>query len=285
MDIGVGLPTTVPGISGPVLLHWARQAEQHGFSSLGVLDRLVYHNYEPLVALAAAAAVTERIKLATTILIAPYRDSAAVLAKQVATIHHLSGGRVVLGVAAGGRADDFAASGAAFPGRGRRLDTMLTQLHKIWSGAGAMPDIGPRPDPAAPMLLVGGHSAAAMRRAAAYGDGWIAGGSSGRGYAELVARARAAWAEQGRTDRPRMAAMAYVALGPDGPGRAQRYLEEYYRFAGAKAGQARSGVITDPGLLRERCAEYAAAGCDELVLLPCVSDPGQVDLIARPVLS
>lgn len=285
MDIGVGLPTTVPGISGPVLLHWARQAEQHGFTSLGVLDRLVYDNYEPLVALGAAAAVTERIKLATTVLIAPYRDSAAVLAKQVATIHHLSGGRFVLGVAAGGREDDFAASGAPFAGRGRRLDAMLAQLHKIWSGAGPVPGIGPAPAQAAPTLLVGGHCAAAMRRAAAHGDGWIAGGSSGRGYAGLVTRARAAWAEQGRTDRPRMVALAYVALGPDGPGRARRYLDAYYMFAAAKAEQARAGVITDAGLLRARCAEYAAAGCDELLLFPCVSDPGQLDLIARPVLS
>ncbi|MGH4026004.1 MAG: LLM class flavin-dependent oxidoreductase [Pseudonocardiaceae bacterium] len=285
MDIGVGLPTTVPGISGPVLLHWARQAEQHGFTSLGVLDRLVYHNYEPLVALAAAAAVTERIKLATTILIAPYRDSAAVLAKQVATIDHLSGGRVVLGVAAGGREDDFTASGAAFTGRGRRLDAMLTQLHKIWSGAGPTPGIGPRPPRAAPTLLVGGHSPGAMRRAATYGDGWIAGGSSVRRYTELVTGARAAWAEQGRTDQPRMVALVYVALGPDGHERAQRYLNAYYTFAGAKAEQVRAGVITDAGLLRVRCAEYAAAGCHELLLFPCVSDPGQVDLIARAVLS
>lgn len=280
----MGLPTTVPGISGPVLLHWARQAEQHGFSSLGVLDRLVYQNYEPLVTLAAAAAVTERIRLATTILIAPYRDSAAVLAKQVATIDHLSGGRVVLGVAAGGREDDFAASGAAFTGRGRRLDAMLTQMNKVWSGAGPVPGIGPQPPRAAPTLLVGGHSPAAMRRAAAHGDGWIAGGTSVRGYADLVAGARAAWSEQGRTDRPRMVALGYVALGPDGHERAHRYLADYYRFAGAKAGQARAGVVTDPGLLRAGCAAYAAAGCDELVLFPCVSDPGQLDLIARAVL-
>lgn len=280
----MGLPTTVPGISGPVLLHWARRAEQHGFTSLGVLDRLVYHNYEPLVALAAAAAVTERIRLATTILIAPYRDSAAVLAKQVATIDHLSGGRVVLGVAAGGRADDFTAAGAGFTGRGHRLDAMLAQLHKIWGGGGPVPGIGPRPPRAAPALLVGGHSPAAMRRAATYGDGWIAGGGSVRRYADLVSGARAAWAAQGRTDQPRMVALAYVALGPGGEEHARRYLDAYYAFDGAKAGQVRAGVLTDAGLLRARCAEYAAAGCHELLLFPCLSDPGQVDLIARTVL-
>ena len=55
------------------LLEWARRAEARGFSSLGTIDRVVYDNFEPLVALAAAAAVTERVRLATTILIAPYR--------------------------------------------------------------------------------------------------------------------------------------------------------------------------------------------------------------------
>lgn len=284
MDIGVGLPTTVPGISGPVLLDWARRAERHGFRTLGVLDRLVYDNYEPLVALAAAAAVTERITLAATVLIAPYRDSAAVLAKQVATIDHLSGGRVVLGVAAGGREDDFAASGARYPGRGRRLDAMVTQLRKVWDGGGPVPGIGPRPPGGAPMLLVGGHSPAAMRRAAAHGDGWIAGAGSLTPYAELVRRVQKAWAERGRTDQPRLVALAYVALGPGNRERAAAYLGEYYAYLGSRAEQVVAGVLTDPGQLRARCAEYAAAGCDELLLFPGGSDPRQLDLIARAAL-
>jgi alkanesulfonate monooxygenase SsuD/methylene tetrahydromethanopterin reductase-like flavin-dependent oxidoreductase (luciferase family) len=285
VDIGVGLPTTVPGISGPVLIDWARRAEQHGFSSLGVLDRLVYDNYEPLVSLAAAAAVTQRIQLATTILIAPYRDSAAVLAKQVATLDHLSGGRVVFGVAAGGREDDFAASGACYTDRGRRMDAMVGQMRKVWDGGGPVPGIGPRPPRGGPTLLVGGHSPAAMRRAATYGDGWIAGGSSVTRYAEQARKVRVAWAKQGRTDRPRMVSLAYVALGPAGRERAERYLGAYYAFTEAeayqKAKQAAVGVITDAGQLRATCDEYAAAGCDELLFFPCVSNPGQVDLIAK----
>lgn len=284
MDIGVGLPTTVPGISGVVLVDWARRAEQHGFASLGVLDRLVHDNYDPLVSLAAAAAVTQRIRLATTILIVPYRDSAAVLAKQVATIDHLSGGRVVLGVAAGGREDDFMASGACYADRGRRMDAMVAQMRKVWDGGGPVPGIGPRPPGGAPMLLVGGHSAAAMRRAAVHGDGWISGGSSVTGYAELARKARVAWVEQGRSGRPRMVSLVYVALGPAGRERAADYLGAYYAFAGAKANQAAAAVITDAGQLRVTCDEYAAAGCDELLLFPCVSDLGQVDLIAKATL-
>ncbi|HEY0497141.1 MAG TPA: LLM class flavin-dependent oxidoreductase [Kutzneria sp.] len=277
MDIGVGLPTTVPGCSGPVLTGWARRAEHLGFASLGVLDRLVYDNYEPVVALAAAAAVTERIRLAATILIAAYRDSPAVLAKQLATVDHLSGGRLVVGVAAGGREDDFLAAGTTFAGRGKRLDDLVATLREVWQGD----TVGPA---AAPPLVMGGHSPAAMRRAAAHGQGWIGGGSSTAGYAALAEQARLAWKSAGREDRPRMMSLGYVSLGPDGRERAQSYLRAYYAFAGPKAEMAAAGAITDAGRLRETIAAYAEVGCDELILFPCTTDVGQLDLIAAEAL-
>src|SRR5262249_1706278 len=89
MDIGIGLPSTIPGVTRDQELEWARRADARGFSTLGVIDRIVYSNLEPLIALAAAAAVTERIRLTTSILLGPTR-SAALLAKQAASVNLLS---------------------------------------------------------------------------------------------------------------------------------------------------------------------------------------------------
>src|SRR3954467_15017211 len=146
MDVGIGLPATIPGVGRDALLDWARRAEARGFSSLGTIDRIVYGNYEPLIALAAAAGatertrppaaagVTERIRLATTIMIAPYRANGALVAKQAASLDRLSDGRVTLGVAVGGREDDFEVSGVDFHERGARFDEMLEQWRRIWAG-------------------------------------------------------------------------------------------------------------------------------------------------------
>ncbi len=85
MKIGIGLPAYIPNVEGSIILDWARQADNGPFSSLGVLDRLTYGNYEPLVALAAAAGATKRIRLMTTVLLAPIRNT-VMLAKQSASL-------------------------------------------------------------------------------------------------------------------------------------------------------------------------------------------------------
>jgi alkanesulfonate monooxygenase SsuD/methylene tetrahydromethanopterin reductase-like flavin-dependent oxidoreductase (luciferase family) len=91
MEIGLGLPTSVPGISGREVTRWAIEGERAGFSTLAVLDRLVFDSYECLTALAAAA-VTERARLATAVALGPVRGSGALLAKQAASVDRLSDG-------------------------------------------------------------------------------------------------------------------------------------------------------------------------------------------------
>jgi alkanesulfonate monooxygenase SsuD/methylene tetrahydromethanopterin reductase-like flavin-dependent oxidoreductase (luciferase family) len=278
MDVGIGLPATIPDVGRDALLEWARRAEARGFSSLGTIDRLVYGNYEPLIALAAAAGVTERIRLATTIMIAPYRANGALVAKQAASLDRISNGRVTLGVAVGGREDDYEVSGVDFHRRGKLFDAMLEEWRGIWAGEAG---IGPAPPSGRPRLMIGGTADAAFERAARYGDGWIMGGGAPDQLAGAVAKTRAAWEAAGRAGRPLIMSLAYFALGDDAQGAAQRYLHDYYGWLGEEvAGAIASGAVTDPGTVRARRDAFAANGCDELVFMPCDPDPAQVDLLA-----
>jgi alkanesulfonate monooxygenase SsuD/methylene tetrahydromethanopterin reductase-like flavin-dependent oxidoreductase (luciferase family) len=281
MEIGVGLPNTVPGVSGRDLVEFAARADRLGFSTLAVLDRLVYDSYDPLIALAGAAAVTERIRLAPTILLAGYWPSAALLAKQLASIDRLAHGRLVLGVAAGGREDDFTATGVPYHRRGRHLDTVLDELLRTWDGDGRVPGIGPRPADGRIPIWVGGNSEAAWPRAARYGIGWISGGGPLARYPQQVAKLKQAWTDAGRSGTPKTGALTYVAPGPDRKQEAARYLLDYYSYMGERASFLADGVLSDETALRETIDGYAAAGCDELLLITCTPDADQLDLIAK----
>jgi len=282
MDIGVGLPTTVPSATGSQLIDYAQRADRYGFSTLAVIDRLVYDSYDSIVALAAAAAVTERIRLATTILLAAYRPSVVELGKQLASVDRLSGGRLVVGVAAGGRPDDFEATGVNYHHRGRRLNEMIEQLKTAW--AGDADGVGPRPAGSGIPVWVGGHSPAALRRAARYGGAWISPGGSASAYPDLVAKARAVFRAEGRQDMPRMVSMAYVAMGEGRKASGAQYLLDYYSYIGPKAQFLANSVISEEDQLREVVDGFRDGGCDELLLFPCTADPEHLDLLAKTAL-
>jgi alkanesulfonate monooxygenase SsuD/methylene tetrahydromethanopterin reductase-like flavin-dependent oxidoreductase (luciferase family) len=283
MDIGVCLPTTIPGADGRQLIEFARRAEHLQFHSLTVVDRVVYDNYDGIVALSAAAAVTQRIKLVTAILLAASRPSSVVVAKQLASLDRLCGGRLIVGVSSGMREDDYLATGTEYHTRGRRLDTMIEEMKAVWSGAGPVLGIGPRPTTGDIPFWPGGHSSAGLRRAAKYGIGWISPGGPPHKYPELVTRMKELWAEEGRMGAPRMGANCYVSLGPGGTERAKEHMHSYYAYMGAMVAHLAAGAITDENRLRDVVDGYAANGCDELNLLSCSADPDQLDRIAGAV--
>ncbi len=257
MQVGVGLPSGIPGTSSRLILEWAHKADEGPFSSLGVIDRLVYDSYEPLTTLATAAAVTSRVKLVTTIIIGPLHAD-VMLAKMTASIDALSGGRLVLGLAIGARKEDYDAAGVDYRTRGKRLSQQLSTLRSLWEES----TIGPQTArPAGPALLVGGLSEQGYARMARYADGYVHGGGPPRTFAHTADKARAAWLDAGRPGQPQLWAQAYAFTGP---------------FADRVA----AGLLTNPQAIAQFLRGYQEAGCDELVLFPALPGIYQLERLA-----
>ena len=286
MEIGIGLPATIPGMHGRRIIEWARRADAGPFSSLGIIDRIVYPNHEPLVTLAAAAGATERIRLMTTVLVAPARDP-VYLAKQAATIDSLSNGRLTLGLGVGGREDDFLAVGASFHGRGKRLEEQLAIMQRVRNGEAPYDDVGPVGPPpvqaGGPPILLGGYSPAAVNRLARWGVGFISAGGDPSSVSRLFEMARKAWAAGGRSGSPRLVGSIYCAVAPDDPERARAYIRHYYAFLGPGGDAMANAIPTTADAIRRAIDGYAAAGADEVVLWPCLPDLDQVDRFAEIV--
>jgi alkanesulfonate monooxygenase SsuD/methylene tetrahydromethanopterin reductase-like flavin-dependent oxidoreductase (luciferase family) len=267
MKVGIGLPNTIPGTDGRLLVEWARRADSGPFSALAVLDRLAYDSVDPFCALAAAAAVTERIELATMIAIGPLRNT-ALLVKQAASVDAVSGGRLTLGLAVGARLDDFEAAGVEHGGRGARLSEQLATLRE--GGDGIREDL---------RLLVGGTTGPAFARMARYADGYAHNGGPPRAFDRAAAGARAAWSDLGRPGRPLLWGQGYFALGDEETGAA--YLRDYYAFTGPFAEKIAAGNLTSARAIKDFVRGYAEAGCDELILFPTVADAAQLDRLAE----
>jgi alkanesulfonate monooxygenase SsuD/methylene tetrahydromethanopterin reductase-like flavin-dependent oxidoreductase (luciferase family) len=279
MDVAIGMPNAVPNTTATQLLEWARRAEARDFTSLGTIDRLVYSNYEPIVALSAAAAVTERIGLCTSVLLGPLRANAAELAKQALSLNALSGGRFTLGIAIGGREDDYEISRIEMEGRGAWLDRALGEIKEIWEGDAVGPSTS-----GSPSLIVGGYVDASLARAARVGDGWIAGGMAPEEFGALGKKLDAAWSQAGREGSPRKMALAYFSLGDRAEEDAREYLTDYYAWLGEEtAGYIAGSAAKDAEAVRQYVSAFEANGCDELILFPSSSDPAQVDLLADAV--
>lgn len=276
MRVGIGLPTSTPDTDRELILQWARRADAC-FSSLGVIDRLLHDCLEPLASLAACAAVTERARLVTMVVIGPIRN-AALLAKQAATVDALSGGRLVLGLGLGARHDDYEAAGVDSRGRGKDFTRQLVELRQVWEDG----VVGPRPaQPDGPALLVGGGGSAAFARAARHADGYVHGGGPPRAFAGAAARVRAAWIEAGRPGAPQLWGQAYFALGDSKTlAAAAEYLRDYYRFTGGFEERIVAGNLTTPAAIKDFVRGYEEEGCDELVLLPTVSRMDQLERLA-----
>lgn len=272
MHLGIGLPIDDPD----VLLDWARRADAGPFRTLGLLDRLVWHNPEPMVTLAVLAGATTRVRLQTEVLLAPLRGT-ALLGAQAATLDRLCGGRFTLGLGLGGRADDFAAAGVTQRGLGARLDGQMAQLRAQWAGT---PRVGPAPHRSGgPEVLFGAFREPALARVAHFGDGLLCAAPpawAGR----LFATVERYWDEEGRAGRPRFVGQLNVALGEEEVVEAARTsMAAYYAFTGAPD-RMTAGLLTSPPTVDAAIRAFADLGADEVVCYCWATDPDQVDRIA-----
>ncbi|HYB02520.1 MAG TPA: LLM class flavin-dependent oxidoreductase [Ktedonobacteraceae bacterium] len=278
MQVGVGLPGTIPGAHGELIFEWACRADEAPFSCLGVLDRQVYDSYDPLITLSAVAGITRHVKLATTIIIGPLRNN-ALLAKAAASLDALSGGRLVLGLAVGARKDDYDASGVEYRDRGKRLSEQLSSFRSIWEDNLIGPETNHQ---GGPKLLIGGLSDQSYARMVRYTDGYVHGGGPPRAFSRAADKAFAAWSDAGRPGKPQLWAQGYFALGDTNAINAgYRYLKDYYAFTGPFAERIASGLLTSPQSVAQFIRGYQDAGCDELVLFPTLPDMTQLDRLAE----
>ncbi|MEV7080916.1 LLM class flavin-dependent oxidoreductase [Streptomyces sp. NPDC093516] len=284
MKIGIGLPNQIRDMRPDALPAWARAAEAAGFSSLGSLGRIAYPGLMDTVALAAAAGATRDIGLMSTLLLAPVWPP-VLLAKEVAGIDAVSGGRLTLGLGLGGRVDDFVVDGLGPRGTGRRLDQDIEIYRSVWRG-----EVPPGCDnPAVPVgtrevpLLFGGMAQASFDRVARAGHGYIGPSAAPERVGPLFDRARAAWRAAGRRGEPYLVALAYYALGDEDAGRAGVY--DYYRSAGPDSARARAAEVRGGADdVRATVKAYADLGVDELMLNPTVDDLEEVTRLAHVVL-
>jgi probable F420-dependent oxidoreductase len=230
MQIGIAIPHIGTLASPRFVIDFCRAAEAAGFDALWTADHLVVPahfeskyllraepqqyrfadlqatmglNLEMNTTLAVAAAVTERVKLCTGIAVLPLRNP-VLNARQIATIDLYSGGRVLYGVGVGWLREEAEAMGMPWDQRGRRMDEQIALLRAIWTATGEtvefagefyrLPPMAPDPRPVQrPVpILIGGHSDAAMDRAARLGDGWIAAGMGPPRLSDAMSRLRAA---------------------------------------------------------------------------------------------
>jgi probable F420-dependent oxidoreductase len=254
----------------------ARRAEETGYESIWVSDHLLVPEsggrlpaleiMEPIATLAYVAALTSRIKIATSVIVVPYRN-AIHLAKELATLDRLSSGRVVAGVASGWLEAEFRALGVSFENRGAYTDEAIALMRATWSSA--VPEFhgkffnlsgmrfGPRPIAGTIPIWIGGISKRAVRRAVELGDGWHGTRMNPEQVAERIVWIRELAARRGRSlEGFAISHRVYVGF-------ASKWTD---------TGGYVEGILAPPAELANYLNRFAAIGVDEILVSPLGSE-------------
>ncbi len=294
--IGFCFVNPAPQIQAGQATHAAKRCEELGLHSFWIIDRIAYDNLEPLTVLAQAAAVTQRIRVGTSVLLAALRHP-TLLAKTVATLDFLSGGRVTLGIGFGSRENDFAAVEIPFEHRGSRAEEAIRLIKRLWAEEGVTHKggfyrvenvtLGPRPIQSPhPPIWMGGSAESVLKRVGRLADGYICGSSAipelPAVWEKISAYARAAGRDPNKIEK---AALTFIAIDENkakAVDACAAYLQRYY-------GKVRMDVekqlpVGPPEACAERIRAFFSKGLDTLIIGAANPDPKQLDLLGERVL-
>ena len=274
-----------------------RRAEELGYDSLWVIDRVFHPNsiIEPMTLLTAAAAVTERVRLGTAVLLFVLRNPILV-AKTTATLDYLSGGRLTLGVSLGGRDNEFGPMGVDVRRRVSRFNEGLEVLRRLWSERDvthhgryfSMDDVNIDPKPAQKPsipIIIGGSADTALQRAAEHTNGWVAGGAaSAEVFGQAWTKVREYAAAAGKDpDALESSKLIYTYVDADRD-RAKHALEAFtHAYYGPQYDVESNCAFGRPEDCAAKLQGYADAGCQTLILGPTWPEAAQIERIRDEV--
>ncbi len=285
MDIAMTMPTMLTH-DRQESLQWFRAVDDGPWSSLAIPERVTYPSHSWIVELSAAAAVTTRVRLWTTIIVLPAHDAVDV-AKQLASVDRLCEGRLTVGIGVGGREHDYRAISGSFERRWSRMDEQVATMRSIWSGQppfeGADP-VGPSPfQEDGPPLVAGAMGPKSIARAARWAvgvdDGSTVFGIDPTATETAFERIRSAWRDAGRSEAPHISASLWYALGEGAESRLRDYGYSYMRIFGDEVATMMSSMLSTstPEALRRAVETLEGLGCDELFLVPTTTDVTELD--------
>lgn len=289
MQVGLTIPQMARGLDRERVRGWCMVADEGPFSSISAGERITFHNLEGITLCATAAGLTERVRIMTNVVVLPWH-SPALIAKQLATIDVVSGGRLDVGVGVGGRWQDYAALGSSFERRHQRLDDAVDELRRLWAGGAAADgeQVGPAPvQPGGPPLYGSAMGPKSMARVARWAHG-VSGFTLLADVSEAARQFRAAesaWTVAKRAEPPRHLTGSFVALGRNSREVLESFAYEYLEvFSPDFARQlSQSMRLHSEDALAEFLKDLQSEGADEFTVVPAHSDPAMANDIAAVV--
>ena len=293
--IGLAWVNPAPLTKPENVVNFAKKCEAMGCQSMWTIDRIAYDNLEPLTVLAAAAGVTQKIRLGTSVLLGNLRHASHV-AKIVSTLDFISNGRVTLGLGFGSRESDYKAVEIPFEHRGSLAVEQVQLMKRLWSEDSVTfkgkfynvenLSVGPKPiQKPHPPIWTGGSAEVALKRAGTWADGFICGSSAipefPSTWEKIAGYARAAGRDPNRI---RKAGLTFMAIHDD-QSKAVRAVEDYVmRYYGRlRADVANTSLVGSPAAVTERIGAFLSKGLDTLIIGVADPDPRQLDLFGEKV--